>query len=199
MSPARHSRPAASGGRLSGQAAVEFALSSVLLLLLLLGLIDFSRVFYFDTGIHGAAREGARHGAWFDTPNRTNPYLDDTDIKSAVDQSLAGVVGVGPSVYAGTCPATAAPGNAFYNPPYTSAAFPPPNVTNTPYLWICYQNNPGLHLTTPPGASSLSYRLTDLNVILTMNYGLVTGFMQSQLGGAVPIVGNVHIEIQGKQ
>src|SRR5438270_12167661 len=124
MSPARHSRPAASGGRLSGQAAVEFALSSVLLLLLLLGLIDFSRVFYFDTGIHGAAREGARHGAWFDTPSRTNPYLDDTDIKSAVDQSLGGVYGVPSSFLAGNC-ATPTNGNNYYNPPYTSSAYPP--------------------------------------------------------------------------
>ncbi|TMD56291.1 MAG: pilus assembly protein, partial [Chloroflexi bacterium] len=40
-----------------GQASVEFGISSILLLLILLGLVDFSRVFYFDTGLHGAARE----------------------------------------------------------------------------------------------------------------------------------------------
>ena len=188
-------RPAAARKGSLGQAATEFAISSVVLLLILFGLIDFSRVFYFDTGLHGAAREGARHGAWFDTPNRRNPYLDNTDIQAAVDQSLAGVFGVSNSLFAGNCPAPA-DGNAYHNPPYIASAYPPVGTYNRPYLYICYNNNPGLNLTTPPNDNS--YRLQDLNVILLMNYGLVTGFMQSQIGRNIPIAAFAHIVIQGK-
>jgi Flp pilus assembly protein TadG len=179
-----------------GQAATEFAISSIVLLLILLGLVDFSRVFYFDTGLHGAAREGARHGAWFDTPNRRNPYLDDTDIKAAVDQSLAGVSGVTTSQFAGNCP-TPADGNTYHNPPFDpNTYYPPLGVYNKPNLYICYNNNPGLDLQTAP--TDNSYRLQDLNVILLMNYGLATGFMQAQIGKNIPVAAFAHIIIQGK-
>jgi len=178
-----------------GQASVEFGISSILLLLILLGLVDFSRVFYFDTGLHGAAREGARHGAWFDTPNRVNPYLYDAEIKSAVDQSLAGVYGTAPSTFAGNCP-TPTDGNPYHNPPYASSAFPAVGTYNKPNLWICYNNDPEDDLTAPPGNNA--HRLQDLNVILLMNYGLVTGFMQSQIGNNIPVAANAHIIVQGK-
>jgi Flp pilus assembly protein TadG len=178
-----------------GQATVEFGISSVLLLLILLGLVDFSRVFYFDTGLHGAVREGARHGAWYDTPNRKNPYLFDAEIKSTVDQALAGVAGVSPSVLAGNCP-TPTDGNPYHNPPYSSSAFPAVGVYNQPNLYICYNNNPALDLTAAPADNS--HRLQDLNVILLMNYGLATGFMQSQIGKNIPVAANAHIVVQGR-
>src|SRR6266853_6868976 len=72
------------------QSLVEFAISSLVLILLLMGLLDLSRAFYYSVNILGAAREGARHGAWFDTATRTNKYLDNTDIMLAVDQAMAG-------------------------------------------------------------------------------------------------------------
>ena len=43
-----------------GQSTVEFGLSSVILLLILLGLIDLGRAFYFAVGMQSATREGAR-------------------------------------------------------------------------------------------------------------------------------------------
>ena len=181
--------------RSRGQAATEFAISSVVLLLILLGLVDFSRVFYFDTGLHGAAREGARHGAWFDTPNRRNPYLDDTDIKLAVDQSLAGVTGVTASVFSGNCP-TPTDSNVYHNPPYASTAYPVVGVYNQPNLFICYNNDPALDIQTAPSDSS--HKLQDLSVILLMNYGLATGFMQDQIGKNIPVAAFAHIVIQGK-
>jgi Flp pilus assembly protein TadG len=181
--------------REAGQATVEFGISSILLLLIFLGLIDFSRVFYFDTGLHGAAREGARHGAWFDTPTRRNPYLYDAEIKTAVDQSLAGVTGVTPSVLAGNCPATA-DGNPYHNPPYVANAYPPVGVYNKPYLYICYNNDPNLDLVVAP--TDNSYKLQDLNVILLINYGLATGFMQDQIGRNIPVAAYAHIIIQGR-
>lgn len=174
---------------------MEFGISSVLLLLILLGLVDFSRVFYFDTGLHGAAREGARHGAWFDTANRISPYLYDSEIKSAVDESLVGVVGVSPSVLAGNCP-TPSDGNVYHNPPYPSSVFPPQGTYNVPYLYICYNNDPSLDFTGP--STDNSHRLQDLNVILLMNYGLATGFMQDQIGKNIPVAAYAHMVVQGR-
>jgi len=55
-----------------GQSLVEFAISSTVLLLLAMGLIDLSRAFYFSVALQGAAREGARHAAWFNTASRAN-------------------------------------------------------------------------------------------------------------------------------
>src|SRR5579864_6831093 len=76
--------------RQRGQSLVEFAISSTFLLLLAMGLIDLSRAFYYSVSLQGAAREGARHGAWFNTAARANLYLDDADIMQAVDQALYG-------------------------------------------------------------------------------------------------------------
>ena len=186
-------RPGRRGSR--GQAATEFAISSIVLLLILLGLMDFSRVFYFDTGLHGAAREGARHGAWFDTPNRKNPYLYDAEIKSAVDESLVGVTGVTPSTLKGNCPGPR-DGNAYHNPPYDPSFYPPVGTYNSPWLYICYNNDPSLDIAVAP--TDNAHRLQDLNVVLLMNYGLVTGFMQSQIGRNIPVAAFAHIIVQGK-
>src|SRR6476660_4195557 len=76
--------------RQRGQSLVEFAISSLVLILLLMGLLDLSRAFYYSVNLLGAAREGARHGAWFDTATRSNKYLDDDDIMLAVKQAMAG-------------------------------------------------------------------------------------------------------------
>jgi Flp pilus assembly protein TadG len=48
--------------RRSAQALTEFALILPLLLLILLGVVDFGRVFYYWTSISNGAREGARYG-----------------------------------------------------------------------------------------------------------------------------------------
>jgi Flp pilus assembly protein TadG len=67
---------------------VEFGASALVLVLLLFGLIDLGRVFYFDVGLQGAVREGARQASWFDPETGTNPYLYDSAIKSSVDAIL---------------------------------------------------------------------------------------------------------------
>src|SRR5207253_8435748 len=76
--------------RQRGQSLVEFAISSMVLLLLAMGLIDLSRAFYYSVSLQGAAREGARHGAWFNTAARANNLLDDNDVMTAVKQALYG-------------------------------------------------------------------------------------------------------------
>jgi Flp pilus assembly protein TadG len=55
----------ASGGarRSRGQALVEFALTMTILAMLLVGVADFARGFYFDVVTSGAANEGARVSA----------------------------------------------------------------------------------------------------------------------------------------
>ncbi|WP_081788306.1 TadE/TadG family type IV pilus assembly protein [Candidatus Blastococcus massiliensis] len=51
-----------------GAAAVEFALIAPVLLLLLLGIVEFSKAFHDQASLSAAAREGARSMALGDTP-----------------------------------------------------------------------------------------------------------------------------------
>jgi Flp pilus assembly protein TadG len=171
---------------------VEFALSSVVLLLIVGGLIDIGRAVFVSEVLSSAAREGARHGAWFDAPNLTHTYLDDAQIKSAVDGALApmwpgGSVLKNPS--GTTCPA-ATDGNAFHNPPYIDSAYP--TTANQPWLYICYDNTPGLDFTSPPAGQSQQ----DLNVIVLYSYGALTPLITAQFG-SFHLAANEHITVQG--
>jgi hypothetical protein len=179
-----------------GQATVEFGISAIVLLLLLLGLIDLGRAFYFAVGFRGAAREGARQASWFDPATGTNPGLDDGAIKGAVDAILR-KSGLAASTLANsggaTCP-TPADSNTSHNPPYVGTAY---NLAgaNQPILYICYANTSGLDLASPP--SDNSYKGADVNVIVLMNFGLASGFMQGFLGDSLHVVANTHMTIGG--
>src|SRR5258708_12616550 len=76
------------GRKQRGQSLVEFAISSTVLLLLAMGLIDLSRAFYFSVAMQGAAREGARHAAWFDTARRPNLFPQHSEIQTPVHHAL---------------------------------------------------------------------------------------------------------------
>jgi hypothetical protein len=182
--------------RQNGQSSVEFGVAAIVLLLLALGLTDLGRVFYFDVGLAGAAREGARHGSWFDPKAGNNQYLYDGAIKAAVDGVLANS-GLPPSTlenpYGTTCPTTS-DGNTQYNPPYTDDAYAAGGL-NQPLLYICYEGTPGLDLTTAPTDNSLKGR--DVNVILLMSFGFATGFMQGVLGNSIHLAVNTHMMIGG--
>jgi hypothetical protein len=180
-----------------GQSTVEVAISSVVLLLLMTGLLDLSRVFYYSVNLHAAAREGARHGAWFNTAQRQNLYLDDEDITGAVDGVLKGA-GLGPSTLMNGCPGSASP----FNTPYPGGAYP---AAGAVYLYICYDDlgapsgaecchtNPGYY---PPAPDNLSWTGKDLNVIVLYQYQFVTGFL-GFLGSGVQVPANEHMYIQG--
>src|SRR5207245_11378480 len=131
-----------------GQSSVEFGLAAVVLLLLALGLTDLGRVFYFDVGLAGAAREGARQAIWFDPKSGTNPFLYDSAIQAAVDGVLTNS-GLPASILQNpsgtTCPTTS-DGNSLYNPPYTNDAYTA-GGPNQPLLYICYEGTPGVDLT----------------------------------------------------
>ena len=180
---------------MSGQSTVEFGAASLVLVLLLFGLIDLGRVFYFDVGLMGAVREGARQASWFDPGTGTNPFLYDAAIQSSVDAILSHS-GLPASVLQNssgtTCP-TVADGNAAHNPPFADSAYPA--ALNKPSLFICYSNTPGLDLTAPPPGNT--YKATDVNVVLTMSFGFASGLLGDSLGNSVHIVANTHMTVGG--
>src|SRR2546423_11136676 len=124
--------------RLRGQSLVEFAISSTVLLLLAMGLIDLSRAFYYSVSLQGAAREGARHGAWFNTPARTNNFLDDADVMTAVKQGLYGAGFKDSQIHLITSNGCLSPsdGNSVNNKPYPAAAYPA--ASQNVNVYICY-------------------------------------------------------------
>jgi len=175
----------------AGQSLVEFAVSSVVLLLLVGGLVDIGRSIYVSEAMSNAAREGARHGAWFDAPNLAHPYLDDAEIKAAVDSELAAIslpasVLKNPST---TCP-NPADGNSLHNPPYAASAYPA--TAGQPWLYICYNNTPGLDFTSP----AANQGQLDLNVIVLYTYGPLTPLVKSQFG-VFQVAANQHMTVQG--
>ena len=174
-----------------GQSMVEFALSSVVLLLLVGGLVDIGRAIYINEALGNSAREGARHGVYFDPATRTHPYLDDAQIKAAVDAEL-GTISIPASILKNpgtTCPAST-DGNAFHNPPFASSAYP--SAANQPWLYICYNNTPGLDFTSP----ATTQGQLDLNVIVLYAYGPLTPLVSAQFG-IFKIAANTHMTVQG--
>ena len=182
--------------RQRGQSLVEFAVSSIVLLLLMMGLLDLSRAFYFSVNLQGAAREGARHGAWFNTSARNNNFLDDADVMSAVNAGLNGS-GLTANFVPGGCLAPS-DGNAFNNKPYAAAAYPAATQQVNAYICYTYPGG-GVQLGTraaPP--TDNSWRLGDINVSLLMNFALITPLIQSLFGNGLDLAYNEHFTIQGK-
>jgi Flp pilus assembly protein TadG len=174
-----------------GQSLVEFAVSSVVLLLLVGGLVDIGRSIFISEALSNAAREGARHGAWFDAGSLSHPYLYDTEIKAVVDAELATISLPASTLKnpATTCP-SATDGNGFHNPPYASSAYPA--AANTTWLYICYNNSPGLDYTSP--ATNLGQ--LDVNVIVLYTYGPLTPLVKAQLG-VFQVAANQHMTVAG--
>jgi Flp pilus assembly protein TadG len=71
----------------AGQSAVEFALILPILLLLLMGVFDFGRAFYYYSVVANAAREGARAGIYSTTTT-------DASIRSEVHRYAVGLNGL---------------------------------------------------------------------------------------------------------
>src|SRR2546427_10613239 len=130
--------------RLRGQALVGFAISSMALLLLAMGLIDLSRAFYYSVSLQGAAREGARHGAWFNTAARENKFLDDADVLTAVKDALYGAGFNDSQINLVTTNGCLSPtdGNGVNNKPYPAQAYPA--TLQSINVYICYTSPSGL-------------------------------------------------------
>jgi Flp pilus assembly protein TadG len=164
----------------------------VVLLLLVGGLVDIGRAIYITEGLSNAVREGARHAIWFDAPRRNNPYLNDTQIKAAVDaqltaSSMPASILKNPGT---TCPAVA-DANGHYNPPYSSSAYPA--AVNQPWLYICYDNTPGTDFAVSPA----SHAGNDVNVILLYTYAPLTPLLVGQFG-TFRLATNEHMTVQGQ-
>ncbi len=182
-----------------GQSLVEFAISSTVLLLLAMGLIDLSRAFYFSVSLQGAAREGARHAAWFNTAARANLFMDDTEIINAVRTSLSGAGFSSAQV-------TFIPTNGCLSPadsnsagdkPYPQTAYP--TASQTVNVYACYTTPGGLQYGTWPTAPTDNlWRLGDVNVMVLMNFQLITPFIQGLFGNSLYLAYNQHFTIQGK-
>jgi Flp pilus assembly protein TadG len=175
-----------------GQSLVEFAVSSVMLLLLVGGLVDIGRSIYIQEGLSNAVREGARHGAWYDAPSRSHPYLDNAMIQADIDTELA-AASLPASLLKNpgtTCP-TPTDGNGYHNPPYAPSAYPAGG--GQPWLYICYDNTPGLDFPTSPATNQGQL---DLNVILLYTYGPLTPSIKSQFG-VFQVAANQHVTVQG--
>jgi len=85
----QHAPPGSDERKNNGQSLVEFALGVPLILLLLLGTLDFGQVFFEYIQLRNAVREGASYGA-------RNP-LDDTQIRTIVREH-AGISGEGSKI-----------------------------------------------------------------------------------------------------
>jgi Flp pilus assembly protein TadG len=192
-------RKARPGKKQRGQSLVEFAISSTVLLLLAMGLLDLSRAFYFAVNLQGAAREGARHGAWFNTNARNNPFLDDADIMTAVKQSLYGAGFKDTQITQITSGGCLTPGdsNSVNNKPYAASAYP--GTAQTVNVYICYTDPSGGKSATRAGApADNAWRLGDVNVSILMNFQLITPFIQGLFGNGLNLAYNEHFTIQGK-
>ena len=62
-------------------------------------------------------------------------------------------------------------------------------------MFICYDSAPGLDV--PLVQSGNSFKGEDVNVIVLMNFGFATGFMQGVLGTSVKLAANVHMVVGG--
>ena len=183
--------------RQRGQSLVEFAISSIVLLLLMMGLLDLSRAFYYAVNLQGASREGARHAAWYDTSNRVNNYLDDADVMTAVNQGLSGAGLTATFVAQGGC-LVPTDGNPYNNKQYPAAAFP--STAQAVNVYICYTPpNGGAAIGTMPNhPTDNSWRLGDINVALLMRFQLITPFIQDLFGTGLNVAYNEHFTIQGR-
>jgi len=73
------------GTRERGQALVEFAIIAPLLLLLIFGIVDLSRLYHAWVTVEGAAREGARYGV----TGRTDCAISSSDRLACIQYQAA--------------------------------------------------------------------------------------------------------------
>src|SRR6266480_651494 len=123
-----------------GQALVEMAMMAPLLFLMVLGAADLSRLFYYSTAITNAAREGARHGAYFDPTAATpgNAFATDAAIYSTVNAEATYLALSEPCH-----PNTSCTGGLTNCPsyPYANSLYPPATGGNGGYVFICFNNS----------------------------------------------------------
>lgn len=116
------------------------ALMAPVLFLLVLGATDLSQLFYYSTSITNAAREGARHGAYYDPMGWPpgNTFATDAAIFSAVNAE-ASYVNLSEPCHPNTICAGGLTNCPSY--PYAGSLYPPTSGANSGYVFICFNNS----------------------------------------------------------
>lgn len=116
------------------------ALMAPVLFLMVLGATDLSQLFYYSTSITNAAREGARHGAYYDPlalPG-ANTFANDLAIFTAVNAE-ASYLNLSEPCHPNTACSGALTNCPTY--PYASTIYPPSTAGNTGYVFVCFNNS----------------------------------------------------------
>lgn len=171
-------------GMQRGQALSELALLSVLLIIILLGAVDLARVFQFTSAMQEAAREGARHAAWYDTGSDKNPYLPTsqattTEVNNQITAVLkgAGLTTQTITTTYGTCPAS-------------SGAAPTDSAHINAYVCLDSTAPTGVKCSTTNGGH-------DVEVYVAMQFSLIVQTNILGFAPNFPINGDQHMRVQG--
>lgn len=126
-----------------GQGLVEMAIMAPVLFFIVLGASDLARIFYYTTAITNAAREGARHGAYWDPIGHGNTYATDSAIYSAASTEATQTAAGSYLNLSEPChPNTSCTGGLTNCPsyPYAATLYPPATSPNSGYVFICFNN-----------------------------------------------------------
>lgn len=160
---------------------MESALLFPVLMLLVLGSADLGRVFYYAIAITNAAREGARHGAYYDPTNPGSPNATAASgpIMAAVQAEVPAGVTVTqpyPAPNPSTCPSQ----------PYPDYSYP--TQPNTAAVYVCFNEN-YLLTTGAPGQT--------IRVAILFNFAPVTPMVSSFAGSSVHMEATTVMVVQG--
>jgi hypothetical protein len=153
----------------------------------MMGSVDFGRIFYYSVAITNAAREGARHGAYYDPTYNSggggNPWDSDAAVLAAIQSEVpAGSLSVS---LAEPSPPTASH-CLTGGPPYSDAYYP--TQANTGYVYICFNEADG-NTTSPQGGT--------VRVTILYNFAPVTPIIQSVVGNGVHVQATSVMVVQG--
>jgi len=165
--------------RQRGQALVETVLLGPVLFFLILGSADLGRVFYYSIAATNAAREGARHAAYYDPVSNSNPYAGDLAALQAAQNEAPGLVLGEPS------PPMSPPHCPIW--PYADSMYPA--AINTGYLFVCF-NESDLLGTATPGQT--------VRVTVLYNFSPVTPLLATFAGSSIHVQATSVMVVQGE-
>jgi Flp pilus assembly protein TadG len=160
----------ASRRRSRGQAMVEFAILIPFLFSIVLGSVDFGRVFAQNAGILGAAREAVRQAIAYDTASASNLHFGQS---SANDTYVLGIAHDELGIAAGDTTTLQLAPNGHENDCFTPASPPAsslfPTANDTGYVFVCWETTP-------------ASRPARVVVTIAWTVSLVTPFVESMVG-----------------
>lgn len=160
---------------------VESAILFPVLMFLVLGSADLGRIFYYSIGITNAAREGARHGTYYDPTNPGNPnaFAGNGPIMAAVQAEIPSGITVTqpyPAPNPSTCPSQ----------PYSDFTYP--TQPNTVAVYVCFNENYQLTAATPGQT---------IRVAILFNFAPVTPMVTSFTNSSIHMGATTVMVVQG--